>query len=241
MSSDPGSGLRQRLLDAAVRLLGEGGPEKTTLRAIARRAGVSLGAPAQYFPSLVALLDEVAADDFQGSEASLESVATVSAADHPHLRLAVSGRGCMSFAFVSPECSASCGGRTWSTSPPRPAPPRPAPPRPAPPLAETAGACFSGPIRLVEACQHQGWREDLETGLPADSPSGTVHGMTQLWQDGVLEPTNVAASIDEVGDVAFGLLCTWGFPTAAGSDRPSRCRRSVTVESRPEGSGGRRP
>src|ERR1700743_34533 len=53
--------LREALLAAAEKLLREGGVGALTLRAIAREAGVSHGAPAHHFPDLSALLSELAA------------------------------------------------------------------------------------------------------------------------------------------------------------------------------------
>lgn len=53
--------LRDRLVQAGVELLEEEGLGNLTLRAIARRAGVSHGAPRRYFPTHNALLAAIAA------------------------------------------------------------------------------------------------------------------------------------------------------------------------------------
>jgi AcrR family transcriptional regulator len=53
--------LRERLVEAGVVLLEEDGLGNLTLRAIARRAGVSHGAPRRYFPTHNALLAAIAA------------------------------------------------------------------------------------------------------------------------------------------------------------------------------------
>ena len=50
---------RQSLLEAALRLLAEGGPAAVTHRAVSERAGVSLGATTYYFGSKRDLLAEV--------------------------------------------------------------------------------------------------------------------------------------------------------------------------------------
>jgi AcrR family transcriptional regulator len=47
---------RQRILDAALRLFGKHGFERTTMREVAAAAGVALGAAYYYFPSKDALL-----------------------------------------------------------------------------------------------------------------------------------------------------------------------------------------
>jgi AcrR family transcriptional regulator len=56
--------LRQALVDAAIELLREGGVSALTLRAAARRAGVSQAAPYRHFADHADLLAAVAADGF---------------------------------------------------------------------------------------------------------------------------------------------------------------------------------
>jgi AcrR family transcriptional regulator len=53
--------LRDRLVEAGVELLEENGLGELTLRAIARRTGVSHGAPRRYFPTHNSLLAAIAA------------------------------------------------------------------------------------------------------------------------------------------------------------------------------------
>jgi AcrR family transcriptional regulator len=52
--------LRRVLIDAALQLVGEGGPDAVSVREAARRAGVSPGAPFRHFPSRDALMNAVA-------------------------------------------------------------------------------------------------------------------------------------------------------------------------------------
>src|ERR1700677_4130866 len=56
--------LKQSLLDSAVALIGEVGPQAFTLREVARRAGVSHNAPYRHFRDKDDLLAEVAAQGF---------------------------------------------------------------------------------------------------------------------------------------------------------------------------------
>jgi len=56
--------LRERLLEEARRLLAEGGVEAVGIREVARRAGVSHGAPRRHFASRRLLLAELAAEGF---------------------------------------------------------------------------------------------------------------------------------------------------------------------------------
>jgi AcrR family transcriptional regulator len=57
--------LRTALLRAAEEIIRESGVESLTLRACARRAGVSHGAPAHHFGSITGLLTEFAAEGFE--------------------------------------------------------------------------------------------------------------------------------------------------------------------------------
>ncbi|WP_419758200.1 TetR/AcrR family transcriptional regulator [Acidisoma sp.] len=61
------------LINAARVLLAESGTEALSLRAVARRAGVSAMAPYRHFPDKEALLAAVAADGFREFRAALEA------------------------------------------------------------------------------------------------------------------------------------------------------------------------
>lgn len=56
--------LRDRLVDAGVELLAAEGPQALTLREIARRTGVSHGAPRRHFPTHLELLSAIARRGF---------------------------------------------------------------------------------------------------------------------------------------------------------------------------------
>ncbi|MEU6825063.1 TetR/AcrR family transcriptional regulator [Streptomyces atriruber] len=58
------AGLRARLVDVGVELVGTQGVQALTLREIARRAGVSHGAPRRHFPTHVSLLSAIARRGF---------------------------------------------------------------------------------------------------------------------------------------------------------------------------------
>ncbi|MGV9990277.1 TetR/AcrR family transcriptional regulator [Streptomyces sp. NPDC003374] len=57
-------GLRERLVDVGVELVAQEGAQALTLREIARRAGVSHGAPRRYFPTHLELLSAIARRGF---------------------------------------------------------------------------------------------------------------------------------------------------------------------------------
>ncbi|WP_144118647.1 TetR/AcrR family transcriptional regulator [Catellatospora sichuanensis] len=62
---DQDTTLRARLIEVGVDLLTREGPGSLTLREIARRAGVSHGAPRRYFPSHLSLLSAIAQVGYQ--------------------------------------------------------------------------------------------------------------------------------------------------------------------------------
>lgn len=65
--------LRQAMIEATVRLVEEGGPEKVTVREAARRAGVSSGAPFRHFPNKMALMTAVAEEAMQRFRDEIEA------------------------------------------------------------------------------------------------------------------------------------------------------------------------
>ena len=92
-----------RLLDVAEELLDAQGLEGLSLRRIARRAGVSHGAPLRHYPSLAELLSALAARGFRMlSEAVEKSGAQLPPGAGPLARLAAAGRGYIELAVAKP-------------------------------------------------------------------------------------------------------------------------------------------
>ena len=94
---------RDHLVATARRLLDAEGLEPLTLREIARRGGLSHGAPLRHFPSLATLLSAVAAQGFRELMDAVDAaVAEARASATPLERLAAAGRGYVRFALGSP-------------------------------------------------------------------------------------------------------------------------------------------
>jgi len=95
--------LRQALLDAAETILDRDGIDGLTLRAAAREAGVSHGAPAHHFGDLAGLLTELAASGFvRLRETVLTEVDDAAAQAGPAAYSAALGRGYIRFARSHP-------------------------------------------------------------------------------------------------------------------------------------------
>ncbi|WP_432030903.1 TetR/AcrR family transcriptional regulator [Streptomyces sp. 1222.5] len=93
--------LRERLVDAGAELLAAEGPQALTLREIARRAGVSHGAPRRYFPTHRELLSAIARRGFAELAARTEATLAREPAD-PRARVAALARTYVEFALDSP-------------------------------------------------------------------------------------------------------------------------------------------
>ncbi len=92
--------LRNALLAAAGDLLEEVGPERLSLREVARRCGVSQTAPYRHFDTRHALLVALAADAFRAFAGRMKSEAE--GVDDPPARLRALGRAYLAFAIANP-------------------------------------------------------------------------------------------------------------------------------------------
>lgn len=92
-------GLRRRLVDVGVELVTTEGVQALTLREIARRAGVSHGAPRRYFPTHVELLSAIARRGFEDLAARGAAALTDGPSD-PREQIAVLARVYLDFALT---------------------------------------------------------------------------------------------------------------------------------------------
>ncbi|MEU9833958.1 TetR/AcrR family transcriptional regulator [Streptosporangium sp. NPDC048047] len=83
---ESGGSLRERLVDAGVELVTAGGGASVGLREIARRAGVSHGAPRRYFPTHHALLSAIAHRGFADLAARFTAAGEGAATSRERLR-----------------------------------------------------------------------------------------------------------------------------------------------------------
>ncbi|PBC94659.1 TetR family transcriptional regulator [Streptomyces sp. Ag82_O1-15] len=187
--SEADTGLRARLIEVGVDLVTTQGAQVLTLRDIARRAGVSHGAPRRYFPTHLELLSAIARRGF----ADLGAQATEALGDggaSPRAQLTTLGRVYLDFAFTQPGMyelmfrhdlleSGTLG------------------------LRETSLPLFGVLVDLVGRA-----RPEADAALVAGALWANLHGIAQLWGWGSLQlatgTTDFVALLDAALDAHLG-------------------------------------
>jgi AcrR family transcriptional regulator len=94
--------LKEALIDAGLKLLGEGGVEALSLRGAAQLAGVSHAAPYRHYKDKEALLAAIGERGFRLLKASMLAKLAASGARHAHAKLIALGLGYLAFATEHP-------------------------------------------------------------------------------------------------------------------------------------------
>lgn len=94
--------LREAMIEAAVGLIEEVGPYAVTVREVARRAGVSPGAPFRHFPTRAALLTAVAEEAMRRFQAEIAAALAAAGSASPRARLLTVGRAYLAWALRNP-------------------------------------------------------------------------------------------------------------------------------------------
>lgn len=203
---------RERLLQAARDVVAADGLEGLTLRAIARQAGVSHGAPLRHFPTLASLLAAVAADGFARliatvddhlakADAAAEAAGTVLDARR---RLAVAGQAYVEFALADPGVFSV----TF----------RPERVDVTDEQYQLQGyASFRQLVELVEAAQADGWQPDLPPDELAAVVWANVHGLAVLTLHGGLGGVIGVEAAHRLPALSIALGLGLPVPSAAGS------------------------
>jgi AcrR family transcriptional regulator len=191
-----------RLLASARAMLDERGVEGLTLRAIARRAGVSHGAPLRHFPTLAALLSAVDAQGFRDLITAVDAhLAALPEGATALERLSASGRAYVHFAIANP------GVFTMMFSPDRIDPSDPA-------YIAAAADSFQQLQDVVEAAQHAGFHPDVDPTRLASVMWTSMHGLADLWVRGAgLPGSDDSFGLEEF--VALSHLILLGVPAEA--------------------------
>ncbi|GGZ02364.1 TetR/AcrR family transcriptional regulator [Streptomyces poonensis] len=175
--SEHDGGLRARLIDVGVDLVTAEGVQALSLREIARRAGVSHGAPRRHFPTHLELLSAIARRGFEDL-AALGAAALGDDTASPRDRLATLARVYLDFALTHRGMhelmfrhdllrSDSLG------------------------LRETSLPVFALLTDLVGRV-----RPDADARLLAGSLLAQLHGIAQLWTWGSLQLTTGADDVE---------------------------------------------
>ncbi|MFH8563377.1 TetR/AcrR family transcriptional regulator [Streptomyces sp. NPDC017988] len=178
------AGLRARLVDVGVELLAAEGVQALTLREIARRAGVSHGAPRRYFPTHVELLSAIARRGFAALAAEVERAAAegdartrLKALSCAYLGFAADHRGMFELMFRHDLLESDGLG-----------------------LRETSLPLFDVLVGLVtEARPASG----AGARITAGSLWANLHGIAQLWGWGSLRLASGAADVEPLIEAAL--------------------------------------
>jgi len=193
MMATANPGTRDRLVFTARDYLDAEGLDGIGLREIARRAGVSHGAPLRHFPTLGALLAAVAAVGFRDLMASVDAAIQPVPADDPVDRLAAASFGYVRFAELHPGVF----GLMFRSD-----------------LCDTAdaeyitegGAAFGQLVDLVRDAQSSGFHPDAATSELAGALWATMHGLASLHLHGALAPTTGQPDLDALVRLANSLV-----------------------------------
>ena len=168
---------RDRLVLAAREVLDKEGLEGLTLRAIARHAGVSHGAPLRHFESLASLLTALAAEGFAQLydyvDAAVRGAGPKATSER---RLKVAGRAYVQFGLDHPGVF----GLMF---------------RPEkldlhdPDYANAGTRAFQQLVDLVADTQRDGWQPSVPAEQLAGVVWAVVHGLATLWHEGMMQVT----------------------------------------------------
>src|SRR5258706_11262614 len=194
MVESPAEPLRDRLIQTTLDLLREDGLEGLSLRSIARRAGVSHGAPLRHFASLADLLSEVAAHGFRVLSEAIEKsaaqlapgvgpVARLRAGSRAYIECAVANRALFALMFRPDQLHADNAS-----------------------YRRDGGAAFEHVVAQVRAAQDAGWHAQRDTRVLAGAVWAAVHGIATLWAQGALTGVVPHASLDDAITTALELL-----------------------------------
>jgi len=186
--------LGERLVLTTLDLLAEEGLDALTLRHIARRAGVSHGAPLRHFRSRGDLLAEVAARGFAMLSESVEKSAAQLGPDAgPRERLRAGSRAYVEAALARPGLFALMF-RPELLDAENPS------------FVAQGTAAFEQLLAQVRAAQASGWHLERDSRLLAGGVWSALHGLASLWTQGAFAVPVPNASLDDAIDTTLDLM-----------------------------------
>jgi AcrR family transcriptional regulator len=187
--------LREALLSAAIKFIREGGFQQMSLRALARRAGVSPAAPYHHFKDKNELLAEVATDSFRRMTEDMQRAQQrlPERADAVDRFIAI-GRSYMSFAIKHPAHFQVMFGPILMDKAQYPH------------LQEAASECFEQLHSTVTLAFGEDGTPEAIRNVALTSWS-TVHGAAVLWNQGPLKSRSEARDAEEAIRIVCETAC----------------------------------
>jgi AcrR family transcriptional regulator len=176
--------LRQELLDVAIKHLRQWGPDKISLRALAREIGVSQTAPYRHFADKNALLAALAADGYARLTAVTETEA--GRYQEPAEQIFQAGLVYIHFARDNPDLYKLMFGPVIEN------------PESYPELKASGSQSFETILGIARRGVEDGSFAQEDTALIAMSCWSMVHGIASLWIDGMYSCADSGLSEDVV-------------------------------------------
>lgn len=178
--------LPEALVAAAFALLDEEGPAKVTMREVARRAGVSAGAPFRHFPDRQALLTEVA--DRVLADFERWQLAEIERREGPAMKAL--GLGFVRYAIRHPHRFELVRSRVFTASR-------------QPELRQRLSGIDEALIEFIVADQEAGRLRPGDPALVGLAGQALVYGLAQMIVDGYLPAEKAEELAEQVVDT-FG-------------------------------------
>jgi AcrR family transcriptional regulator len=186
---------RALLMDAAWQELAENGPAGLSLRAVARRAGVSHAAPKHHFEDRTGLLTALAVVGFRHLWTRFEAVAATRP-QNPIDRVAALGRAYLDFTLAEPLMFDVMFG----TEPLH---------QDDPELAEQRKSAFRILNSIVTGTNPELSADHLPVPVESLMAWSLIHGLVVLTRDGSLQRVTGSATAAETAQVARALTTTF--------------------------------
>ncbi|MBI4509255.1 MAG: TetR/AcrR family transcriptional regulator [Deltaproteobacteria bacterium] len=189
--------LRQALVDASIELLSKQGPGAVTMRALARKLGVSHAAPKHHFSDKAALLGEVASRGFSALAQAMRE-AMDAAGNQPLPRLMAGGVAYVCFAGTHPEhfrlmFGVGHGGRPIEAS-------------------VRAREAYEVLVDAVKRVLEPQGADSERIRVATVAARALVHGLAVLWLDGELrtrrDPRGSSQELESIARAVTALVAT---------------------------------
>lgn len=180
--------LQNSLISAAIALMQEKGPNAFSLREVAKKAGVSHGAPYRHFKDKAALLSAIAQSGFRALTTRLVEIEAAYSND-PRQQMIESGVAYVELAVENPEITQLMFGGYIS------------PEECSQTLADDSTDAFSSLVKIIENGRQVGIYRQEEARTLALAAWSMVHGLAMLIAGGQL--SEMAGSREQVRGISM--------------------------------------